>query len=84
MSERKTFTDGMVKEEFERIITEIEKFAKNLIYAPAQNFPITQTFDNGNERVTVTYYEPDNEGNILCDVMREIKTIEITVKYDES
>ncbi len=78
------YTDGTVEERIERIKMEIMERAKGLIFVPSQVFPLTQTFDNGNERVTVTYHEPDNEGNILCDVMREIKTIEITVKYNES
>lgn len=84
MNELEKFTEGMVKEEVERLITEIEEHIKGLIFAPAQNFPITQTFNIDDDKYTVTYHEPDNEGNIPIDVTREFKVIEIEVKFDES
>ena len=76
-------TEEMVKEISDRIMAEIEEFAKGLIFVPQQTFPIAQTYNNGNERIAVTYHQPDNEGNILCEITQEIKTIEIEVKYGE-
>ena len=73
-----------VEEMIEGIRAEIEERAKGLIYIPAQMFPLTLKFDDGNEIITATYHKPDNEGNISVDVTREIKTIEITVKLDKS
>lgn len=75
---------GTVKEEVERLISEIEEHIKGLIFAPAQTFPVTQTFDADGERVTVIFHEPDNEGNISCEIVREVKTVEISFRFDES